>query len=160
MEFHHEGDMFAFFFRETQQPKVTYIDEIDNFVEMLKTLEDVEHDDQYFVDYNGPAHGQDLSFIEKIKFDTGKKFVIGWGGTQVFLMNMELNVGEIIEINERLYHDIYHCNIISSDQFQDYSYTFYVACQRNDIKQIVVFDLDEELALRDIHKTKYHGQKL
>lgn len=128
MEFHHDGEMFAIFFKETQVLKVTYIDEIDNFVDMLKTLEDVDHDDQYFVDYNGLARNQNLSFIEKIKFDSGKKFLIGWGGTQVFIMNMELNVGEIKEINERLYHSIYHCNIISSDQIDDYSYTFYVAC--------------------------------
>lgn len=128
MEFHHDGEMFAFYFEEKQVLKITYIDEIDSFIDMLKSLEDPEHDDQYFVDYSGPANRQDLSFIEKIKFDTGKKFLIGWGQTQVFIMNMELNIGEVKDINERLYHSIYHCNIISSDLIDDYSYTFYVAC--------------------------------
>ena len=56
MEFHHDGEMFAFFFKETQKLKVTYIEDIDNFVDMLKTLEDSGHDDQYFVDYSGPAN--------------------------------------------------------------------------------------------------------
>ena len=126
--------MFAFYFEETQTLKITYIDEIDNFVEMLRSLEDVEHDDQYFVDFNGPRNQLDLSFIEKIKFDTGKKFLIGWGGTKIFIMNMETNTGEVKQINDRLYHSIYHCNIISNDLMEDYSYTFYIACQRNDIK--------------------------
>jgi hypothetical protein len=89
MEFHHDGEMFAFYFQETQTLKITYIDDIDNFVDMLKSLEDTEHDDQYFVDFNGPKNNLDLSFIEKIKFDTGKKYLIGWGQTKVFIMNME-----------------------------------------------------------------------
>lgn len=58
----------------------------------------------------------------------GKKFIIGWGGTKVFIMNMELNIGEVKDINERLYHSIYHCNIISSAADGDYNYTCYVAC--------------------------------
>lgn len=48
----------------------------------------------------------------------------------------------------------------SSNQINDYSYSLFVACQRNDVKQIVVFDLAEDLAIRERHATKYHGQKL
>ena len=134
IEFHHEGGMFGFFYKETQVLKVTTVDDIDHFVDNLKSLEDTEHDAQYFVDYNGPAHGLDISFIEKIKFDMGKKFLIGWGGTQIFIMNMDTKVGEVVEINERIYHSISHCNMISSNAEGDYSYNCYVACHRNGVK--------------------------
>ena len=104
MEFDHDGEMFAFFFKDTQVLKVTYTDDIENFVDMLKTLEGDDNAETYFVNYCGLDHGYDLSFIEKISFDIGKKFVIGWGGTQVFLMNLEIGQGEVIEINERMYN--------------------------------------------------------
>ena len=64
----------------------------------------------------------------------GRKFIIGWGGTQIFIMNMETKVGEVVEINERLYHSISHCNMISSKAEGDFSYNCYVACQRNGVK--------------------------
>jgi hypothetical protein len=116
MEFHHEGEMFAIFFKDSQILKVTFIDVIDNLVEMLKSLEDIEDDDEYFVDYRAKDYGQDLSFIENIKFDTGRKFLVGWGGTKIFLLNMEQNIGEIHEINPRFYETIHHINFVSSDE--------------------------------------------
>jgi hypothetical protein len=88
MEFHHDGEMFAFYFKDSQVMKITYVDQIEELVEQLRSLESPEEQDEYHVNYDGRRHGQDLSFIEHIKFDTGKKFIIGWGGTKIFLLNL------------------------------------------------------------------------
>ena len=46
-------------------------------------------------------------FVKKIKFDFKSKFVLCYGGTQIFLMNLETKQTQKSAIDELLYEDIY-----------------------------------------------------
>ena len=92
MKFSPDGELFAFYDRNTQTFKITSVDEtkIQNFMLKLQDLESPETSSKYDVVYQGFEDTyKDIGFIEHITFDQNKRFMIGYGQSRVFLLNFE-----------------------------------------------------------------------
>ena len=91
---------------------------------------------------------RDISFIENIKFDINKRYLVGYGGNKVFILNLKTKNHEIFENNNRLFSKICDLNLVSkSDENRDY--VCYIASQRKEVKQIAIFDLIEDYRIRE-----------
>lgn len=162
IEFHPDGDFFAIYVQESQTIKICQVvkEEIKDFISKLKALEDITDESQYDVVFHGEHNNpfKDIGFIEKITFDTNKRFLIGYGNNKIFMMNLKNPAQSVIyQNNDRIYQEICDINFESSSNT---SYKCILSCLRKDIKQVCTFDLIEDIKVRDQEKTIYHKRKL
>ena len=80
--------------------------------------------------------------MEDIEFDQNKRFLIAYGGTKLFVLNIETKKGRIYPVSSRIYDQVSHVSFKSESAN---AYECIVACLRKDIKQVAIFDLVEAL---------------
>ena len=71
-----------------------------------------------------------LSFIEKVKFDKYNEYLIGWGGTQIFILNLKSNDGEILSVKASIFEQINDASILSDKD----TVRCLVACKKKKLK--------------------------
>ena len=123
-------------------------------------MDDPTDDSQYDVIFRGEIGEpfKDIGFVEKITFDTNKRFLIGYGNNKIFVLDIKNPAQSVIyQNNDRVYEKICHLQFISTSNVQ---YKCYVSCLTNGIKQVCTFDLIEDIKYREIEKTIYHKRKL
>jgi len=93
-------------------------------------MQDIEKK-EFLMDYsiaNDHEIGDDLSFIEEIKFDDKNNFVIGFGGTKFFLLNMISKLGKIYEVDNLKFNCIKDLSFDSNDSYMPSDFFCIVAC--------------------------------
>ena len=70
-----------------------------------------------------------LHFIKKLKFDSSVKrnYLVGYGDTHFFVLNLNTGKGEIHEVDSRLYEKILDLNLTSANEQME---TCYVVCKK------------------------------
>lgn len=63
---------------------VENLDPEQHFEDILKLATKFEY---IHSDYTAEDSSETLSFVNKIKFDPNEKYIIGYGGTKVFVLN-------------------------------------------------------------------------
>ena len=74
-----------------------------------------------------------------MKFDKFHKFLIGYGGSKVFILNLATNEGHILKINENTFEGINDAGISS----ELLTVRCMVACKWKNRNQVTVFDILE-----------------
>lgn len=140
MKFHHRGDMFGLFSKDTQAIRILNCvkKEFLGFIDTMKSAE--KNKEEYLVYFEDPSI--DLSFVEDIEFDQNKRFLIAYGGTKLFVLNIETKKGRIYPVSSRIYDQVSHVSFKSESAN---AYECIVACLRKDIKQVAIFDLVEDI---------------
>ena len=76
-----------------------YTDEVVEVSELKKSLQNGKN----LISFNGKESQLNLGFIEKIKFDKFNKYLIGFGGNQIFILDIENQVGEILSVKKSIF---------------------------------------------------------
>ena len=88
-------------------------------------------------DGKASANSMNLSFIERIKFDKFNQYLIGFGGTEIFILNLKSNIGEILSVKSSIFEQINDASILSDSD----TVRCLVACKKKNLKQVSVFNI-------------------
>jgi len=103
--------------------------QIKELIGRVKSFPDNEGDLEFVAD----VAKCDLRFVKKIKFDTNNRFLVGFGGNKIFVLNLITKDYEILENNSRRYEKICDLNLISHSD-ENRGYKCFISTLRKDVK--------------------------